>query len=203
MLVREVMKREVVTAHPDMTTKEAVRLLSEHSITAMPVVDKEGVLLGVISEADVIEDVLLPDPRAHERPVPPSSGPHASRVGQVMTRLPLTVRADSDLAAAAQVMSETAVKSLPVVDGDRVVGVVSRADIVKALARGDETIESEVDDLVRMTGRDWLVDVEDGVVFLDGPEDLREQDLAQALVSTVRGVVGVRFRGGHASRPEA
>ena len=69
MLVREVMTSPAVTVHPDASVKEAARRLTEHGITAMPVVDALGALVGVVSEADVIRDTVLPDQRAHERPV--------------------------------------------------------------------------------------------------------------------------------------
>lgn len=194
MLVREVMTREVVTVGPETTVKEAVRRLSEHQITAMPVVDAEGRLVGVVSEADVLRDTVLPDPRAHELPVHLSGGPYAARVTDVMSHFPLTVRADSDLASAAELMTGTAVKSLPVVEGGAVVGVVSRRDIIAALARRDELIEADVDSLLRESGVECQVDVEDGVVVLEGPEDPRQRELARTLVGTVAGVIGVRFR---------
>jgi len=90
-------------------------------------------------------------------------------------------------------MTETAFKSLPVVEGGVVVGVVSRRDIVAVLARSDERIGGEVDELLRSAGVEATVDVVDGVVVLDGPAEPHRQEMARVLVSTVQGVVGVRF----------
>ena len=68
MLVREVMTTRPVTVTPEASTKDALRLLDRHSITAMPVVDPDGVVIGVVSEADLVRDALPPDPRAHMLP---------------------------------------------------------------------------------------------------------------------------------------
>lgn len=193
MLVRELMSSPAVTVRPDTSVKEAARRLTEHGITAMPVVDQAGALLGVLSEADVIRDTVLPDQRAHERPVHLSDGPFGTRVRDVMSHFPLSVRTDADLAAAAELMTGTAVKSLPVVERGVVVGMISRRDIVAVLARSDERIEAEVDELLRSAGLDVQAGVVDGVVVLDGPAETHQQELARVLVGTVQGVVGVRF----------
>ena len=69
MLVREVMTTSPVTVTPEASTKDALRLLDRHSITSMPVVDPDGVVIGVVSEADLVRDALPPDPRAHMLPM--------------------------------------------------------------------------------------------------------------------------------------
>jgi len=193
MLVRELMSSPAVTVRPDASIKEAARLLTEHGITAMPVVDKAGALLGVVSEADLIRDTVMPDQRAHERPVHLPDGPFGTRVRDVMSHFPLSVRTDADLAAAAELMTGTVVKSLPVVERGVVVGMISRRDIVAVLARSDQRIEAEVDELLRSAGLNVQVDVADGVVVLGGPEETHQQEMARVLVGTVQGVVGIRF----------
>ena len=193
MLVRELMTSPAVTVRPDATVKEAARLLTEHGITAMPVVDAQGALVGVVSEADLIRDTVLPDQRAHERPVHLAAGVFGTQVSDVMSHFPLSVRTDADLAAAAELMTGTAVKSLPVVDAGVVAGVISRRDIVAVLARSDQRIEAEVDELLRSAGLESDVEVFDGVVVLDGPDEQHQQEMVRVLVSTVQGVVGVRF----------
>ena len=80
-----------------------------------------------------------------------------------MTALPVTVHPDTDLAEAAQLMTESTVKSPPVVEDSRLVGIVSRTDVVRMLALRDERVEADIDDLIRSEGMDWLVEVEDGV----------------------------------------
>jgi predicted transcriptional regulator len=151
-------------------------------------------LIGVVSEADVVRESLVVDHGAHLLVEPVSQAPAASCVAEVMTALPVTVHPDTDLAEAAQLMTESAVKSLPVVEDSRLVGIVSRTDVVRMLARRDERVEADIDELIRSEGMSWLVEVEDGVAVLEGaghPSDVR---LARALAFTVPGVVGVRFR---------
>lgn len=193
MLVRELMTTPAVTVAPETTVREAAALLSERGITAMPVVDERGELLGVVSEADLILEAFLPDPRAHERPVDIDAGAPMARVGQVMTRHVLTVPARADLAAAADLMVGTAVKSLPVVEENRVVGVLSRKDLVDTLARRDDEIADAVNGLLRSSEYDWTAEVRDGVAAVTGPADERETELARVLVATVPGVLGVTF----------
>jgi CBS domain-containing protein len=193
MLVSEVMTRAPITVRPGTTVKEALALLDEHSITMLPVVSAHGVIAGVLSEADLVARLMPHDERTHllqaeddlvEVP------PHL--VEEVMSYRVLTVTADSDLATAASLMSENSVKSLPVIDERRrVVGVVSRRDIVRVLARADDEIEAEIDALFRDLGVDWLVDVRDGVATVTGPVGQHESNLAETAARTVTGVVRV------------
>ena len=193
MLVREVMSKPAVTVSDTATVKAAIALLEQHDISAMPVIDSAGHLTGVVSEADVIREMVVPDQRAHEIPVRLTAAPIHAVVADIMSTQPVTVSGDTDLAVATELMTSTAIKSLPVVDRGRVVGVVSRRDVIRVLARPDEQIEAGIDELFRQTGRDWLVDVEDGVAIVDGPSTGPEQDLATALANTVSGIIGVRF----------
>lgn len=193
MLVREVMTSPAVTVPQSAAVKDAIQLLERHSIAAMPVVDEVGRLVGVVSEADVIREMVVPDQRVHERLVRLSSPPTHARVADIMSRHALTVSSGTELAQAAELMTSTVVKSLPVVDDDEVVGVISRRDIIRLLSREDPRIEAEVDELFRQTGLDWLVDVSDGVATVDGPADDGERELARVLACTVSGVVGVHF----------
>jgi CBS domain-containing protein len=125
--------------------------------------------------------------------VPVREGPTATTVSDVMTTMPVTVGPDDDLAEAVRLMTDLIVKSLPVVERGHVVGMVSRADVVRQLARRDERVRSEVDDLVQREDLDWMVDVTDGVVTFDGPSDERERRLGRTLAGSVAGVVAVRF----------
>src|SRR3990170_8881644 len=101
MLVSEVMTSAPVTVRPDTTVKDALALLDRHSITMLPVVSAAGVIAGVLSEADLIRPLVLPDgraqllPGAHEQPEPP---PHL--VEDVMSLQALTVTTHTDLAGA-------------------------------------------------------------------------------------------------------
>ena len=194
MLVHEVMTSPAITVTYAVTVKHAIELLAEHSITSLPVVDDDGLLVGVVSEADVIRDMLLPDPRASAAAVRLTSPPFPARVADVMSSNVLTVTRDTDLALAGDLLTSTAVKSLPVVEGQRLVGVLSRRDIILMLARQDSRIEADVEAQIRGAGHDWRVAVEDGIVIIEGPGDEERRD-AEALVCTVPGVIGISFAG--------
>jgi CBS domain-containing protein len=193
MLVQEVMSSPVHTATPKTSVKEALRILDDHAITALPVVDATGRLVGVVSEVDLLWGALRSDQRRHELPMRDDLDlPHL--VGDVMTHHPITVEPSTDLADAVDIMMSTAIKSLPVVEEGTIVGIVSRRDVVHALARSDDEIRAEVDDLLRRVEVQWLVDVMDGVVVVDGPETDSQARLATAVAATVAGVVGVEVR---------
>jgi CBS domain-containing protein len=199
MWVREVMTSPAITVHENATVKDALALLDQHSIASMPVVDDSGRLTGVISEADVIREMVVPDQRAPELPLLLTAPPFHTRVADVMSTHALTVTSDTELAKAADLLTSTMVKSLPVFDHGDVVGVVSRGDIIRLLSRLDPRIEAEIDDLLRRAGKDWLVEVKDGVALIDGPCDDAERRLAETLVGTVPGVVGIHHGSGLAS----
>ncbi|MDQ1483769.1 MAG: hypothetical protein QOF35_1845 [Actinomycetota bacterium] len=191
MLVREVMTSPPVTVGPGTSLKRAIQLLDEHQITAMPVVDHVGHLMGVVSEADVLRDSVPADRRAHARLVEISAPTVQLVVTDVMTHLPVNVAPDDDLSQAVELLVDTQVKSLPVVGSGRVVGMVSRRDVIAVLARQDPLIEAEIDEELRRAGVECTVEVNDGVVHLegaDGPDTLR---IAQVIASGVSGVIGV------------
>jgi predicted transcriptional regulator len=171
--------------------KQAVRLLDEHRITSMPVVDEEGRLVGVVSVADVLRDALPPDRRTHERLVELAAPPVHLVVTDVMTHLPMSVGPDDDLVDAVELMVDTQVKSLPVVSSGRVVGMVSRRDVIAVLARQDGLIEAEVDEALREAGVECVVEVDDGLVVLRDGDDPERMHVAQVIASRIPGVVGV------------
>lgn len=193
MLVKDVMTAPAITVGIDTPIKEALQLLDEHAITALPVVAAQDHVVGVVSEADLIRDGVQPDIRRHLALAPTElrvSPSHA--VGEVMNRHPVTVSADTDLAEAVELMTTTTVKSLPVVDGNRrVVGVVSRRDVVHVLSRPDAVLAAEADDVLRRLGLDWLVDVRDGVAAVDGPITDRECTMATSALAAIPGITGV------------
>lgn len=196
MLVREAMTSPAVTVRETATLKQAVSLLELHDISAMPVVDGRDRIVGVVSEADVIRDMVAPDQRSQAIPVRLTTAPFGALVADVMSTHPVVVDGDTDLAVATELMTSTAIKSLPVVEDDTVVGVVSRRDVIRMLARPDRRIEAEVDELFRQAGLDWLVDVTGGVAVLEGPVDEADRDVARALTRSVPGIVEVRFAPG-------
>ena len=195
MQVKEVMTATPVTVHVDTPIKTALALLDEHSITSLPVVSELHHVVGVVSEADLIRDGILPDLRHHLGYVPVETTtlpPHT--VGEVMNPHAVTVSLEADLLDAIDLMTTTTVKSLPVVDSEqRVVGMVSRRDVVHVLARPDQVLAAEVDDLFRRLGLDWLVDVEDGVAIVTGPVTAGDLSMATSAAATIPGITGVRI----------
>ena len=195
MLVQDVMTHDAITVIPSVGIKAAMTKLAFAEISSMPVVDDEGHLCGIVSEADLIQEVA-DDPRAHERPVTihPVAPPHT--VEDVYTRSPVAIGPHDDVTAAVDVMTAKGFKSLPVVDHDnRLLGVVSRSDIVRALARDDDVIADDVRRLLEAFGHaSWTVAVTGGVVEVDGPPDAGQRSLAHTLCRTVPGVVAVHVR---------
>ncbi len=115
------------------------------------------------------------------------------RVDAVMSRRPVTVTADTDLADVAKVMRSTGFKSLPVVDDrGRILGVVSRRDIVRTLARSDADIERDLGALFQVPGVDWTARVLGGRARISGPADDKSRSLSHATASTVAGVLNIR-----------
>jgi len=200
MLAREVMTSPVVSIGPEASVKDAVRLLDRHDITALPVIDDRDRLVGIVSEADVLLGEVSPDPRAHVRPVRdlPEA---AATVADVMTRAVMTVHKGADVADIAQLMLETGVKSVPVTHGHQVVGIVSRRDLIHALARSDDRIQAEIQDLFTEAGlAGWTVWVDDSEVQLAGHGSERDTRIAMILAHTVPGVGDVHLAAGQETR---
>jgi len=195
MLVRDVMTSPAITVSVRATVKEGLRLLDQHHVTALPVVAGDGRLLGIVSEADLLQDAVRHDQRTHLLPSPHQENDPPRHVEDVMSTLSLTVSPADDLSDAVELMTTTAVKSLPVVEDGHVVGVVSRSDIVHLLARGDEKLRAEVDELLRSAGLECQVDVEDGHVLIEAPDDPHQRTVAEVIAGAVPGVMTVRFRG--------
>jgi predicted transcriptional regulator len=115
MQVRDVMTTKVITVKGEQTREQAARLLSGHRISGLPVVNDDDVLVGVVTEYDIIAK-------------------EGKTVDDIMTRGVISVSADADLEAAKHILVHERIKRLPVVDRGRVIGIVSRADIVKEIA---------------------------------------------------------------------
>jgi CBS domain-containing protein len=193
--VSDVMSSPVVTVAPGAHLKEVADLLVNHEISAVPVVEEDE-LVGIVSEADLVPLELAPDPRAHLAPVrqPPGDVPRV--VAEVMTREVVALPESADAAEAGRLMLERRVKSIPVVRGRRVVGIVARRDLLKVLARGDQEIARDLQALLEEelgAPSPYRVAVRDGRVELAGPADPAGRRLATLLVRGVPGVVDVCF----------
>jgi CBS domain-containing protein len=204
MKVSDVMTRNVVTVEEDTPLKDVAELLLQHGVSGIPVV-YDGRVVGVVSETDILyKEGDARDARRGpvawllEGPVPDLERKLAARTaGEAMTSPPVTVRPDRPLAQAATMMLEHRVNRLPVVDHDRLVGLVTRADLVRAFARPDGEIAQSIRDDVFLRTL-WhspdriAIDVSGGEVILRGEVDSETQaDAIQQFTSRVPGVVAV------------
>ncbi|HMK56785.1 MAG TPA: CBS domain-containing protein [Dissulfurispiraceae bacterium] len=138
--VSSAMTTRVVAVTVDDDVATAVRLLSENRISGLPVIDNSNIVVGVISEADILgslgmgKDLTFRD--IIRQMMGESAAPHSKgdKVGDIMSAPAITVSASTDIETAARLLSEKRIKRLPVVDDDgRLVGIVARADIVRAV----------------------------------------------------------------------
>lgn len=199
--VGDLMTKSVVTVCEDATFRELVELMHECRVSALPVVDLGGAILGVVSEADLLvkedPDVLVP--RFFDRRVRRIERGKAVAViaRDLMTSPAVTVSVDAEVPDAAHLMRERDVKRLFVTDAaGKVVGVVSRADLLLAFLRPDAEVAEDVEELLRhdalVIPGTFQVHVEDGVVHAEGRVEQRtaEPELV-AQIRAIEGVVGV------------
>jgi len=208
MKVRDVMTRGVVSVPPDMSLRDVARLLTEHQISGLPVVDS-GRVVGIVSEADLlVKQVSRPTSRRlplewiiGERHDPEELRRHAATTAsESMTSPAVTIAADRPLREAAAMMIDRRVNRLPVVDDGGLVGIVTRADLVRAYLRlDDEILHSVNEEVIRHTM--WLdpaafeVSVREGVVTIGGRVDRRSTArIIEKLTGLVDGVAQVDSR---------
>jgi CBS domain-containing protein/DNA-directed RNA polymerase subunit RPC12/RpoP len=115
MNVEEVMTRNVITVRVDQSKQEAARLLSQHRISGLPVIDNNNVLLGIVTEYDIISK-------------------EGQTVGDIMTHSIISVTADTNLEEVRHILVHERIKRLPVIDQGHLIGIVSRADLVREVA---------------------------------------------------------------------
>ncbi|HEY9720837.1 MAG TPA: CBS domain-containing protein [Oscillatoriaceae cyanobacterium] len=145
MLVRDLMTREVLTVRPETPVQQIIRLLSGQAISGVPVVDGDRVV-GIVSEGDLIMRekpvhapaaieflgalLVLENPQRTYEELRRTVGATAA---DVMTKRVVTTRPEADVSEAARVMIEHDLKRLPVIENDRLVGILTRKDLVRAL----------------------------------------------------------------------
>jgi CBS domain-containing protein len=190
------MTRDVITVAPTASLRTVAETLSGYRISGVPVVD-DGHVLGVVSEADIIEKEAA-EPRGWFRRKRPTAK-EARTAGEAMTSPAVTVPPRRDVSLAARLMVERKINRLPVVTEEgALVGIVTRADLVRAFVRSDEEIERELrEDVAAKTL--WIdperleITVESGEVTLAGEVDLKaDAELLQRFAARVPGVVSVR-----------
>ncbi|MCX5257140.1 CBS domain-containing protein [Streptomyces canus] len=207
--VGSVMTSDVVRATYGTPFKEVARLLADHRISGLPVVDEDDKVIGVISETDLMaRQAATPDPFGppHRRRLVSltrsarrqTTKAKARTAGGLMTGPPVTVHADDTIVEAARTMAQHQVERLPVLDGtDRLVGIVTRRDLLQVFLRKDAEIREEVIEevLVRVL---WLpprsidVSVAEGVITLSGQMERKsETEIAVSMTRRIHGVVAV------------
>ncbi|WP_327733516.1 CBS domain-containing protein [Streptomyces nojiriensis] len=192
--VSDVMTHTAVAIGREASYKEIVELMDQWKVSAVPVLEGEGRVVGVVSEAD-----LLPKEEfRQDDPVLPDQLEEASKAGgvlaeELMSSPAVTVHPDATLAEAARIMARKHVKRLPVVNGVGMLeGVVSRSDLLKVFLRPDEEIGEEIRDSVLAGLAPPVIlqaSVKEGVVTLRG--SLRDRALVPLMVRAVRAVEGV------------
>jgi len=207
MRVSELMTEKVLTIGPEAPIKDVAKILVANGISGLPVCDLEGRVLGVISEGDILYKEHDPTEGHVGGPLgwiidgrPDHAGytkAKALTAGKAMTAPAITIAPYESAAGAARIMCERHVNRLPVVKNERLVGIVTRADLVRAFTRTDAEIERELkeDVLERMM---WIdtgkveVAVQDGRAALSGRLQRRSDVvLLNSLVARVPGVVAV------------
>lgn len=143
MQAGDVMTRDVTTVSPDTPIVEAASLMVKHNVSGLPVINGNGKLAGIVTESDFLRPVgslagrrrwfeVLMQP---ELTVPERLWAQATRVRDIMTPNPIAIREDTPLQDAVRLMAQHDVKRLVVTSGGKLVGIVSRADLLSALAR--------------------------------------------------------------------
>jgi CBS-domain-containing membrane protein len=196
--VKDVMTTRVIWVKKDATFREMAIALRDHRVSAFPVIDEDGKVIGVVSEADMLNKEALGDEPGlfggilHRRDQAKARGITA---GDLMTTAVVAVRPDDTVERAARLMYDRGVKRLPVTDTQgHLVGIISRADVLSVFDRTDEDIRKEITDEVILG--EFLVDpailavaVKDGIVTLAGRPETNET--GHEIVRRVRHVQGV------------
>jgi CBS domain-containing protein len=138
--VEDFMTRRVVTITPDTTLLAAAKLMLEHRVGGLPVLDASARIIGIFSESDLLREEGEDGSPWLQMMVGPDGEPAAlprldtRKVGDIMTRQPITIAPDTSIAQACRLMHEHRLRRLPVVEGDKLVGMIARADLVRAVA---------------------------------------------------------------------
>ena len=200
--VKDVMTTQVVVVRRGATFKEMAATLRRFRVSAFPVVDENGKVIGVVSEADLLAKEALADHGRvdgllHHREVRKAEGLTA---GDLMTHPAVTVRPEDTVEQAARLMCTLRIKRLPVVNaGGGLVGLITRTDLLAVYDRPDEDIRADVEGVILHEfledPRQFAVGVKDGVVTVQGsPETVALGHHIVRKIRRVPGVVAVRDR---------
>jgi CBS domain-containing protein len=197
MKARDVMTSPVITVQPFVSVKDVARVMLQKHISAVPVVDEQGKLVGIVSEGDLMRRPEAGTDRHPRRWLVLFSEQqlateyvkaHATKVADIMTRYVVTATPDTPVNEIATLLEKNAIKRLPIVHNGQVVGVVSRANLIQALAAEPKSLEIPVSDstirdklLAHLKTQPWAhtallnVTVRDGVVDLWGIASSEEE----------------------------
>lgn len=216
MKASDVMVSPVITVKPNVSVKEVAKLFLDRKISAAPVLDGEGKLVGILSEGDLIHRVeigtersgsswlaLLTDEHAAAADYIKS---HATKVADIMTQKVVTATPDTSLQDVAMMMEANAIKRIPIVRVGKLVGIVTRANLVQAVATTGMKLDIPVSDgiirdklMTRLRGQSWAktsllnATVNDGVVTLWGlTASPTERQAIRVAAETTPGVIAVR-----------
>jgi CBS domain-containing protein len=205
VMVRDLMTRDPITVEPSATVKDIAHILLDKDIRCVPVVDVGDILIGVVSESDLISRGDYPTVRSHhladlvegtlaEHRHHWSSRAEGVTAGEIMTSDFIACRPDEPVAIVTRRMLRMGVRTLPVVDNDRLVGVVSRHDFLRLFDRPDSEIRDRIEQL--LADPLWApaehsaeFSVREGVVTLSGT--VRCESDVSVLAAVVRQVPGV------------
>jgi CBS domain-containing protein len=212
MRAHQIMTRPVITVTPETTIVEAANTMLQRHVSGLPVTDAAGKLVGIVSEGDFIRRSEIGTQRQRSRFLKFILGPgkaasdfvheHGLKVAEIMTPQPLTITEDTALEEIVELMEKNNVKRLPVTRGDKVVGIVSRANLLQAVASlareipdptaDDDHIRNRVIDAIEKN--DWCpfglsVIVRNGIVHLSGV--ITEERSRKAAVVAAENVTGV------------
>jgi CBS domain-containing protein len=216
MNASDVMTVRVVTIEPDATVRAAAKLMLERGVSALPVVDKNGRLVGVISEGDLIRRTETGTQRESSWWLTFLSGAdqlaydfvkaHGTKVSDVMSKEVVVAKPDTPLRDVARLLESHRIKRVPVVEGDLVIGIVSRANLLQALASvkpaaaAVKLSDAELRDIIidRLAAQPWSHPSLLNPIVTDGVVDLwgmvltpTEQNAVRVLVEETPGVRGV------------
>ena len=199
-LVSDVMTRNVVSVHEDTPFKDIVEMLERHRVSALPVVDAENKVLGVVSESDLLAKVVAgPESHAHIRGgrstrVETRRKARAETAGELMHSPAVTTRPEVSVVHAARAAALAHLRRLPVADADgTLVGIVTRSDLLRVFLRDDEAVRRRLEEIF---ASQWCIDasavdvaVRNGVVTLTG--EVERRTLIEPLEDAVRHTAGV------------
>lgn len=214
MKARDVMTPNVMTIEPGATVLQAVRIMLQHKISGLPVVNAAGDLVGIVSEGDFLRRAETNTERRRPRWLEFLIGPgrladeyvhtHARKIGDVMTRELLTVMEDTALDEVVKMMERRRIKRLPVMRDGKVVGIISRANLMRALASivptlpvmaaSDADIRKRL--MAELEGKDWAPVGGLEVIVLRGTVDiwgtLTDDRARQAIIVAAENISGVK-----------